>query len=140
MSKSRFALPSILLATGLLLFGTAMAGPPDHDPAWRGGPPSPEQHLARLSGELDLNEEQSREMLQLLQTAHAEHDALRTRMLEAFRPELCALRQDTQADILEILTPEQGELFLQLQDQNRSRDGNTRRRHGSAQDCDGFDG
>lgn len=140
MSKSRFALPPILLATGLLLFGSALAGPPDHDPAWRGGPPGPEQHLARLSGELGLNEEQSREMLRLLQDAHAEHDALRARMLEQFQPELCALRQNTQADILEILTPEQGELFLQLQDQKRSRDGNTRRRHGPAQDCDGFGG
>jgi len=140
MSKSRFALPPILLATGLLLFGTALAGPPDHDPMWRSGPPTAEQHLARLSQELGLDAEQSRQMLRLLQDAHAEHEALRARMFEEFQPELCALREGTQADILDILTPEQGELFLQLQEQKQSQAGNNRRRRLSAEDCDGSGG
>ena len=140
MSKSRFALPPILLATGLLLFGAAMAGPPDHDPMWRGGPPNAEQHLARLSQELGLDAEQSRQMLGLLQGAHAEHEALRARMFEEFQPELCALRESTQADILDILTPEQGELFMQLKEQKQSQAGNNKRRHWSAEDCDGSGG
>lgn len=140
MSKSRFALPPILLATGLLLFGTAMAGPPDHDPMWRGGPPTAEQQLARLSQELGLDAEQSRQMLGLLQDAHAEHEALRARMFEEFQPELCALRESTQADILDILTPEQGELFLQLKEQKQSQAGNNKRRRWSAEDCDGSGG
>jgi len=126
--------------TGLLASGSVMAGPPDHDPMWRAGPPSPEQHLARLSQELDLNEDQSRQMLRLLQDAHADHEALRTRMHEQFQPELCALRQDTQAGILDILTAEQAETFLLLQEQNQSRAGQARQRRFSSADCEGFGG
>jgi hypothetical protein len=140
MDKTKFFITPILLVTGLLAFGTATAGPPDPDPIWRGGPPSAEQQLARLSQELGLDEGQSREMLRLLQKAQSEHDALRTRMFEQFQPELCALRQDTQADILEILTPEQEALFLRLQEQKQSQAGKGHRRRLSAPDCDGFGG
>jgi Spy/CpxP family protein refolding chaperone len=61
-------------------------------------------------------------------------------MFEEFQPELCALRESTQADILDILTPEQGELFLQLQEQKQSQAGNNKRRRWSDQDCDGSGG
>jgi len=140
MKTTKFAMPPLVLLSGLLALGSVMAGPPDHDPMWRAGPPSPEQHLARLSQELDLNQEQSQQMLRVLQDAQADHDALRARMHEQFQPELCALRQDTQAGILEILTPEQGELFLELQEQNQSRAGQARQRRFSSADCEGFGG
>ena len=133
-------LPVSLAATALLVSAAAYAGPPDHDGSWRMGPPNAEQRLARMSQELDLNPEQSRRMLQLLQEAEADHDAVRARFFEEAGPELCAIRQNTEAEILDLLTPEQAEQFQLLKEENALRRNLKQLGHrGAFPDCPALD-
>lgn len=139
--KNRIAkFPVILAAAALLNAGGALAGPPDHDGSWRMGPPGPEQRLARLAEGLDLSPEQSRQLLEVLQAAEADHQAIRARFFEEAGPELCAIRQNTEADILALLTPEQAEQLQERKQQGPDR--GTRQRHGtgSGLDCPANDG
>ena len=124
----------------LLLSGAAVAGPPDDSPRWhdkaRHGPPGAEQHLARLDEALDLSDAQSAELLALLQTAEAERQALHERIMSEYRPEICALMQDTEAGIVAVLTPEQAATLEDLKANRRDRS-TGRWGHGFAGfDCD----
>lgn len=121
LSPLRYALTvAVLLASG-----AAIAAPPGDGPRWkdgaRHGPPGAEQQLARLDQALDLSDTQSEQLLALLQSAEAERESLQARIAEQFRPEICALRDETEAGILEVLTPEQAEAFGQLQEERRGR-------------------
>jgi Spy/CpxP family protein refolding chaperone len=132
---------SLILATAsLLTAGGALAGPPDHDGSWRMGPPGPEQRLARLAQNLDLSPEQSQQMLQLLQDAEADHQAVRARFFEEAGPELCAIRQNTEADILDLLTPEQAQLFQLRKEQTEGRRSQQRHGPGPVLECQADDG
>jgi len=139
--KNRIAtLPAWLVAAALLTTGAALAGPPDEDGPWRMGPPNAEQRLARLSQELNLDREQSRQMLELLQAAEADHEAVRARFFEAAGPEICAIRQNTHEEIMALLTPEQAELYQlhrEVQAERRSQQG--RNRMGALPDCPALD-
>jgi Spy/CpxP family protein refolding chaperone len=129
-------LPVSLATAALLVSAAAYAGPPDHDGSWRMGPPNAEQRLARMSQELDLDPVQSQQMLQLLQEADADHEAVRARFFEEAGPELCAIRQNTEAEILALLTPEQAEQFQLLKEENAlQRKLKQRGRHGAFPDC-----
>ena len=133
-------LPVSLAAAALLVSAAAYAGPPDHDGSWRMGPPNAEQRLARMSQELDLDPVQSRQMLRLLQEADADHEAVRARFFEEAGPELCAIRQNTEAEIMTLLTPEQAEQFQLLKEEtNLRRNLKQRSRHGAFPDCPALD-
>jgi Spy/CpxP family protein refolding chaperone len=124
----------------LLTAGGALAGPPDHDGSWRMGPPGPEQRLARLAEGLDLSPEQSRQMLQLLQDAEADHQAVRTRFFEEAGPELCAIRQNTETDILALLTPEQAAQLQLHKEENQGGRSRQRDGRGSTLECQADEG
>ena len=121
------AIPTAILSLSALLFAaSAMAEPPrGNGPGgeWHHGPPGAEQQLSRLDQALDLSDEQSAELLTVLQAADAERQALHERVMAEFRPEICALVQETDADILAVLTPEQAESYRQMQEERRQRQG-----------------
>lgn len=142
---------SAVALAALLLSFAALAGPPADAPAnahagapnWhdgsRHGPPGAEQHLARLDEALDLSDAQSAELLTLLQAVEADRQALHERIMAEYRPEICALMQDTEADIVAVLTPEQAVAFEELKANRRDRFAG-RWGHGLAGfDCDAAD-
>lgn len=134
-----------LAAAAALTAGTALAQWPHRDGRWHqgpshGGPPSAEQQLARLHEQLQLTDQQSVQLLQVLLAREEEHEALRASMLEQMRPELCSLMQNTEADILAVLTPEQGEQFLELGAERRARAHEHSGRGKAALDCEELDG
>jgi Spy/CpxP family protein refolding chaperone len=145
MKNRNATIPAILLIAGLLTTGSALAQSPNRDGPWHdgghyGGPPSAEQQLARLSEQLQLTDQQSLQLLEVLLGREEQHQALRARMLEEMQPELCALMQETETDILAILTPEQGEQFLQLSSDRRSRAKNHHGRGAALAECEGSAG
>jgi len=129
------ALPALGLAA-LLTASTVQARPPENDDHWRFGPPNAEMQLARLNQALDLTDEQSVQLLEVLQAAEVERADLHARIMEQMKPEVCALMQGTEAEILTILTPEQAATFAQLKEERQDHfDG----RHGHGMglpDCD----
>ena len=138
--ENRFAkLPALLAAAAMLSAGAAFAGPPGQDGSWRMGPPNAEQRLARMSQELGLDREQSRQMLELLQAAEADHEAVRGRFFEEAGPEICAIRQNTEAEIMALLTPEQAEQYQLLRAESVQQRNRNRRRAADLPDCPGFD-
>jgi Spy/CpxP family protein refolding chaperone len=140
MNKRISGIFATIAAAALLTAGSTLAGPPDRQDSWRMGPPGPEQRLARLSQELDLSPEQSQQMLQLLQAAEDEHEAVRARFFEQAGPELCAIRQATEAGILALLTVEQAEQFQLMQEEGALRRNQQRNRSGDFPACPGDDG
>jgi Spy/CpxP family protein refolding chaperone len=134
--------PALLAMAALLTTGSALAGPPDRDDSWRMGPPSAEQRLARMSQELGLDHEQARQMLELLQAAEAEHDAIRARFFEQAGPEICAVRQNTEAEIMALLTPEQAAQYQLLREDQLARHTQKQQRNRSnmLSDCPANDG
>lgn len=132
MNNRFFIYPTILALTTLMFAASAMAQPPrGNGPSgeWHHGPPGAEQQLARLDQALDLSDEQSAELLAVLQAADAERQALHERVMAQFRPEICALMLETDADVIAVLTPEQAETFLQMKEERRQRkDGSWGRR------------
>jgi len=126
MKQPRFTRPVILSLAALTFAASAMADPPrGHGPEgqWHHGPPGAEQQLSRLDQALDLSDEQSAELLAVLQAADAERQALHERVMAEFRPEFCALMQGTDADILAVLTPEQAATYQELKEERQQRRG-----------------
>lgn len=140
MKSKTFATASTIVC-GLLLAASTYAWNPDRpgDPGERHGPPTPEQQLAHLAGRLQLTDEQSAQLLQVLQAADADREELHQQIMTQIGPELCAVRKQTEADILAILTPEQAEEFAQLRDEHQARSQN-RRNGGPFPDCSAYDG
>jgi Spy/CpxP family protein refolding chaperone len=137
--KSRFStFPAILPLAALLFTASAMAEPPHGTGPggeWHHGPPGAEQQLSRLDQALDLSDEQSAELLAVLQAAEAERQALHERVMAEFRPEVCALMQGTDADILAVLTPAQAETYQQMKEERRQRKGGGGGHHYADLDC-----
>ena len=142
--KTRTAFfPAIVAMAALLAAGAVMADPygqNENGPGGfrHGGPPSAERQLAWLHEQLDLTEDQSVELLPLLQARQAAQEELRARILQEMQPEMCAQKQATDADILQVLTPEQAERFLQLQERRRGTTGD--RRGPGPLNCEGYEG
>lgn len=117
------AIFSLALAlAGILMTATAMAEHPrpgmdDHHFGRHGA----ENHLARLAESLNLTDEQSAEVLTVLQAAEEERRALHKQVMDEIGPQLCAQRQATHDQILAILTPEQADQFEQMMDEHDSR-------------------
>jgi len=129
-----------LITCSLLLASGAYAWNPDRrgEAPERHGPPTAEAQLARLADQLRLNDEQSAQMLQVLQDAQADRQQIHDRMMEQMGPELCAAQQNTEKNILAILTPEQAELFAQLQEERQTRLQNRRGGGPTPPDCTSY--
>jgi Spy/CpxP family protein refolding chaperone len=139
--KNRMPKICAFLATAAMLTAsTASAGPPEQEGPWRMGPAGPEQRLARLSEQLDLSPEQSLQVLELLQAAADDHEAVRERFVEQFGPEICAIRQNTEAEILALLTPGQVAQFELLRAQGAEKQTRQRKGPKAHPDCTAFDG
>jgi Spy/CpxP family protein refolding chaperone len=125
-----------LALAGLLMTADVLAKPQDRDwPSWRQGPPGAEQQLAHLDQALELTDEQAVRLLEVLQAAAAEREALHARAMEQMRPQICALIQGTEADILTVLTREQAVTFHELKADRRGRTAGRRGRGMALPDC-----
>jgi Spy/CpxP family protein refolding chaperone len=100
---------------------TVFAGHPKDEGGKRHGPMDAEHQLARLDKTLDLSDEQSAELLPVLQAAQAEREALHERFMAEFKPELCAHMQATHEEILTVLTADQATQFDELMAERKGR-------------------
>ena len=138
MNIRPLTIPLILAVAALAASGPALAQqrPADQDlqrpdpQGWHMPRVGAEQQLARLSEQLQLSDEQSLQLLEVLQAARDEREILQARVMEQMQPEICAQMRNTETAILEILTQEQAQQFEQLkadrvnrQNERRSRDG-----------------
>lgn len=91
----------------LLLTGAAHAQTGHKRPDHFRGPPDAEQRVAHLSRALDLSDEQSVRLLEVFQAADEEKAVLHEMAREQMKPQICALRLGVEAELREILTPQQ---------------------------------
>lgn len=129
MSLFKPTLATLALLLGLHSFDAVAQdrrgdGPPRH------GPPGATEQLARLERALDLSDEQSLRLLEVLQAAEAEREALHERAFEQLKPEICALRASTEADIVAVLDAEQAERFQSLKAERQQKFGERGGRRG----------
>lgn len=96
---------------GLLICSAAIAGAPGHDRGKHHGKFGAEQQLSRMQRALDLSDDQTVELLVILQAAEEERRATFERVMEEVKPEICAQRDMTHSEILEVLTAEQAAEF-----------------------------
>lgn len=129
--------PIALALSGMLIAGSAMAGEPKGDRSRHHGPGGAEKQLAHMDEELDLSDEQSAELLVVLQAAEAERQALHDRLWEQLKPEICAHMETTHAEIEAVLTPQQAEQFEEMIAERKDRFAGHGRRGGMSNlDCD----
>jgi len=133
---------SVIALASLLAASSAFAKPPNGDRDWQKGPPSVEEKLARISGALDLSDEQSAEMLALLQQQEKNRQDLHDRTMAIMGAEICAQKALAEEEILSILDTDQAELFLQMKADRQARGGDRNRsRKGRGDlDCTEFEG
>ena len=124
-----------LALAGFLLSAPLSAQPEHGNRNALQGPPSAEEQLARMSEALDLSDEQAVALLEVLQAARAEREAIHEQAMDQFGPELCALKQDTEARILAILTTEQAALLEQRKEERAANAGKRRNRDKERFDC-----
>jgi hypothetical protein len=110
-----------LIALGIMASGTAVAQNEDGGRDWRQGPPSVEDVLARMSEALDLSDQQSVDLLVVLQGHAAERADLHEQSMALIGPEICAQKASAEEDILAILTPDQVEQFLALKELRKAK-------------------
>jgi len=121
------------LVAALLTFSTtAVWAQPDDD--HRHGDrqrdrPSLEQRIEKLSERLDLTQEQSAQMLEIMQSAETERKALRDLHEEAARQDFCLLRNNLLSEAGEVLTADQSAEFAEILDR-LARHRSDRRGHG----------
>ena len=105
----------VALAAALLLVAATAAarqdGPPRGDRGGHRGPPDAEMLVARMTEALDLSDEQSAQLLVVMQEVDQERDALQEQVMAQMKPEFCELQLRTDAEISTILTPEQLALY-----------------------------
>ena len=133
---------TVLTVTGLLTAASAFAGPPMGDRDWQKGPPRVEEKLARISWALSLTDEQSAEMLTILQEQERDQLALHEQTMQIMGAEICAQRTRTEEAILAILDDDQQALFLQMKEERLAQKAN--RKHSrigqETLDCDSYEG
>jgi hypothetical protein len=131
---------SIIAIVSLMAAGTALAQNQQGVRDWQKGPPSVEEKLAHISTALDLSDEQSLEMLVILQQQEEARAAFHEQTMALIGPEICAHRLETEEAILAILTAEQAETFLQFREERQLKDekhDRGRRSRGGELDCEG---
>ena len=119
---------TILALVSLLTTGSAQAQRHNGERDWQKGPPSAEAKLARIKAALDLSDEQSVEMLLVLQQQAAYRADLHEQAMELMKPEICAQKAASEEAILAILTAEQAERYTQMKDERKANKG--RKDHG----------
>ena len=136
----------------LMVCAVASADPdaPPGPPGGRGwGPPDPQQHVARLTEELGLNEDQAAELLEIFTAADAEREALRAQ----HEADMCALHNGVDDQVRSVLTSSQQAELDDLRAEFKARHeermenhdgphkGSWRGKHrGGFPDCDSLDG
>lgn len=132
---------ALLALAGLIASGSSMAQSPlrDRDRDWHKGPPSVEEKLARISAALDLSDEQSAQMLGVLQEQERKRAALHEQTMALLGPEICAQRTEAEEAVLSILDEEQTTRYFELKQQRQERAGQRDRRRDrkGGLDCDG---
>ncbi|MDZ4728396.1 MAG: hypothetical protein SH820_00395 [Xanthomonadales bacterium] len=88
-----------------LLLATSIAQAEPRDRHHRG--PDMEKRIERMTEELALGEEQSAQLLAVMEASAAEREALREKYATQMKPELCTLHLATMEQVREILTAEQ---------------------------------
>ena len=133
---------SIVAVVSLLAAGSAFAEKQYGGRDWQKGPPSVEQKLARISDALDLSDEQSAQMLRILQQQEQAKRARHDEIMALMGPEICAQRAEAEDAILSILDEEQTALYLEIRQQRQERGDKHRRqgRAGDPLDCNAFEG
>jgi len=129
--RNRLSSTIVLLAlAGLIASGNATAQnpPPDRDRDWHKGPPRVEERLARISAALDLSDEQSAQMLGILQEQEQKRAALQEQTMALLGPEICAQRAEAEEAVLSILDEEQADRYFELKQQREERAGQRERR------------
>ena len=140
MTIRPLTIPLVLAVAALLASGSAPAQqrPATHDwqrpdpQGWHTPRAGAEQQLARLSEQLQLSDEQSLQLLEVLQAAQHQRQELHALIMEQMQPEICAQMRNSEADILAILTPEQAGQFLLLKEERQARLGERRGNDGFA--------
>lgn len=137
MKRNKLALFAAFTLAALFAAGAALAQAERLDRQWHHGPPGAVQQLAHLEQALDLTDDQALQLLEVLQAAEAEREALHTRAMESFQPEVCALRERTRTEIMAILSPEQA---VALEELKQERAGRREGRRGAPKlDCPDLD-
>jgi hypothetical protein len=132
---------SIFAIVGLMAAGTALAQNQQGVRDWHKDPPSVEEKLARISAALDLSDEQSVEMLVILQQQEEARVALHEQTMALIGPEICAHKFESEEAILAILTAAQTETFLQIRGERQlkaEKHDRGRRGRGGDLDCSGY--
>lgn len=103
----------------------------------RHGPPGATEQLARLEHALELSDEQSLRLLEVLQQAETQREALHAQAFEQLKPEICALHASTEAEIIAVLDADQAERFqsLKAERQQKFAERGGRRRGADWPDC-----
>lgn len=133
---------TVLAITSLITAGSAFADNQQRDRDWQKGPPGAEQKLARISEALGLSDEQSAQMLRILQQQEQMKRDRHDEIMALMGPEICAQRAEAEDAILSILDEEQTALYLEIRQQRQER-GDRRNRHGRAGDpldCTPYEG
>jgi len=133
---------TILAIASLLAAGSALAQNQKNKRDWQSAPPSVEEKLAHISAALDLSDEQSVEMLVVLQEQKEKRVLLHEQSMALMGPEICAHKYETEEAILAILTPEQTETFLQIREERQDKAHEQKRggRNRGDLDCTGYEG
>lgn len=138
MNRKKPVIFATLILAVMLTAGIALAQTERLDRQWHHGPPGAAQKLAHLDQALGLSDEQAQQLLEVLQAAEAEREALHAEAMDAYQPEICALRQTTEAEIRAILTPEQ---IAMLEERQQGHAGRREGRRGPPElDCPDEDG
>jgi Spy/CpxP family protein refolding chaperone len=134
----------ILTLGGLLAAGSAAAQNQNQGQKglrdWQKGPPSIEVKLARVSEALDLSDEQTVDMLLVLQEQERKRDALQDQTMVLLGPEICAHRSEAEEAMTAILTPEQIETFMQIRQERQDKARQRNRGGRGALDCSSYEG
>lgn len=129
-----------LCVLGIMTAGTAVAQNDEGKRDWRQGPASVEDVLARMSDALNLSDQQSVDLLMVLQEHATQRAALHEESMAIIGPEICAQKTAAVEDILAILTPEQTEQFLEMKEARKAKAGERNRGRGPrGPDCSQYE-
>ena len=101
-------------------------------------PADAETRVAHLTRVLDLSDDQSAALLEILQSVDQERRALHEQAFQQIEPEICALQQNVKTEIENILTEEQLAV-LEARKNNREGDRFGRSWRGMHMDCSAYE-
>jgi Spy/CpxP family protein refolding chaperone len=102
------------------------------------GPADAETRVAHMTRLLDLNDDQSAELLEIMQAVDRERMALHEQAFQELEPEICALQRNVEAEIRNILTDDQLDL-LEAKKSEREKDRFGKSWRGMQLDCSAYE-